>query len=175
MIGMSFEGCPLTSTPSSREWWPSTTGSGLRQKVMSLKSANWICCAPECFWWKFATKSGAWILTQDSQELCSILNPSHLTRYSNFRLTTLLSRISSTTHSSSPSMISRSGGGQGHCPCIGSSGAGVSLTMLKTGCNLLIEGGRQSQYAPFPTFLTVKAILTSLHSCSVLGRGIAGS
>ena len=93
--------------------------------------------------------------SQDSQELCSIPNPSHLMRYCSFQLTTLLSRISSTTHSSSPSMISGSGGGRGHHPSIGSSGAGVSLTTLKTGCNLLIEGGRWSRYAPFPTFLTM--------------------
>ena len=93
------------------------------------------------------------MLSQDSQELCSIPNPSHLMRYRSFRLTTLLSRISSTTHSSSLSMISGSGGGRGHRPSIGSSGTGVSLTTLKTGCNLLIEGGRQSWYALFPTFL----------------------
>ena len=80
--------------------------------------------------------------SQDSQELCSILNPSHLTRYHNFWLTTLLSRISSTTHSSSPSTISGSGGGWGRHPGIGSSGTGVSLTTLKTGCSLLMEGGR---------------------------------
>ena len=95
------------------------------------------------------------LLLSLEHELCSIPNPSHLTRYCNFRLTTLLSRISSTTHSYSPSMISGSGGGQGRRPCIGSSSAGVSLTMLKTGCNLLIEGSRQSWYAPFPTFLTM--------------------
>ena len=93
------------------------------------------------------------MLSQDSQELCSILNPSHLMRYHSFQLTTLLSRISSTTHSSSPSMISGSGGGWGRRPSIGSSGARVSLTTLKTGCNLLIEGSRWSWYAPFPTFL----------------------
>ena len=156
MIGMSFKGCSLTSTPSSREWQPGTTGNGLGWKVMLLKSTNQICQgALECFQWKFATRSGAWMLSQDSQELCSILNPSHLMRYHNFQLTTLLSRIYSTTHSSSPSMISGSGGGWGHRPCIGSSGTGVSLTMLKTGCNLLIEGGRQSRYVPFPTFLTM--------------------
>ena len=93
--------------------------------------------------------------SQASQELCSTPNPSYLTRYCSFQLTTLLSRISSTTHSSSPSMISGSGGGQGRRPGIGSSSARVSLTTLKIGCTLLIEGGRQSRDAPFPTFLTI--------------------
>ena len=123
---------------------------------MSLKSMKQIHQgAPEYFWWKSAIKSRAWTSSQASQELCSTPNPSHLTKYHSFQLTTLLSRISSTTHSSSPSTISGSGGGQGHDPGIGSSGAWVSLTTLKTGCILLIEGGRQSQYAPFPTFLTM--------------------
>ena len=98
--------------------------------------------APEYFWWKSAIKSRVWMLSQASQELCSTPNPSHLTRYRSIRLTTLLSRISSTTHSSSPSTISGSRGGRGRRPGIGSSGAQVSLTTLKTGCILLIEGGR---------------------------------
>ena len=123
---------------------------------MLLKSAKRIRRgALECFWWKSVIKSGAWISSQASQELCSTPNPSNLTRYRSFRLTTLLSRISSTTHSSSPSMISGSGGGRGRRPGIGSSGARVSLMTLKTGCTLLIENGRWSQYAPFPTFLTI--------------------
>ena len=123
---------------------------------MSLKSAKQICRgAPEYFRWKSAIKSGACTSSQASQELCSTPNPSHLTRYYSFRLTTLLSRISSTTHSSSSSTISGSGGGRGHHPGIGSSGAWVSLTTLKIGCILLIEGGRQSRYAPFLTFLTM--------------------
>src|SRR5882757_6881166 len=54
---------------------------------------------------------------------------------------TLLSRIFSTIHSSSPSINSGGGGGCGRRPSIGSSGAGVSLTTLKTGCSLLIDGG----------------------------------
>ena len=123
---------------------------------MSLKSVKRIRRgALEYFQWKSAIKSGAWTLSQASQELCSTPNPSHLTRYHSFWLTTLLSRISSTTHSSSLSMISGSGGGRGHHPGIGSSSAWVSLITLKTGCILLIEGGRQSRYAPFPTFLTM--------------------
>ena len=56
-------------------------------------------------------------------------------------------------NSSSPSMISGSGGGRGRRPGMGSSGAKVNLTTLKTGCSLLIEGGRRRRYAPFPTFL----------------------
>ena len=57
-------------------------------------------------------------------------------------------------NSFSPSMISRSGGGGGCCPGMGSSGAKVNFTTLKTGCNQLIEGGRRRRYTPFPTFLT---------------------
>ena len=109
---------------------------------MSLKSTKQIRRgAPEYFQWKSAIKSGVCMSSQASQELCSTPNPSHLTRYRSFQLTTLLSRISSTTHSSSPSMISGSGGGRGRRPGIGSSSARVSLTTLKIGCILLIEGG----------------------------------
>ena len=71
---------------------------------------------------------------------------SHLTRYCNFQLITLLSKISSTTHSSSQSMISGRGGGSGCCPGIGSSGAGDNLTTLKTGCSQLMEGGSWRRY-----------------------------
>ena len=134
MMGMSFRGCPLTSTPTSREWQPSTAGNGLGWKVMSLKSTNQIHQgALECFPWKFTTRSGAWMSSQDSQELCSIPNPSHLMRYCSFWSTTLLSRISSTTHSSSPSMILGSGGGQGCHPSIGSSGVVLAnVTSVKS-------------------------------------------
>ena len=59
------------------------------------------------------------------------------------------------THSSSLSIISRSGGGSGCRLCIGSSGAGVNLTTLKTVCSQLMEGGSQRQYALFPTLLTI--------------------
>ena len=118
-----------------------------------MKRIHW--GAPEYFRWKSAIKSGAWTSSQTSQELCSTPNPSHLTKYRSFQLTTLLSRISSTTYSSSPSTISGSGGGWGCHPGIGSSGARVSLTTLKTGCILLIEGRRQSRYALFLIFLTM--------------------
>ena len=66
---------------------------------------------------------------------------------------TLLSRISSMINSSPPLTISGSGGGWRHRPGTGSYGARDNLTMLKTGWNLLIEGGRWRRYVPFPTFL----------------------
>ena len=46
-------------------------------------------------------------------------------------------------------------GGRGRQPNTGSSGAGVNLTTLKTGCSLLMEGGRRRQYALFPAFPTM--------------------
>ena len=70
-----FGGCPLTSTPPSREWRPGTTCCGIEWKAMSLKSAKWIRRgAPEYFWWKSAIKSRARTMSQASQELCSTPN-----------------------------------------------------------------------------------------------------
>jgi hypothetical protein len=57
----------------------------------------------------------------------------HFTKYQSFLFMTLLSKISSMIHSSSPSMISGSGVGRKRLPGIGSAGAGVSLTTLETG------------------------------------------
>ena len=73
--------CPLTSIPPSREWWPGTTGNGKGLKAIALKSMSRMSQgAPGCFRWNSETRSGAWMLSQGSQELCSIPNPSHLTR-----------------------------------------------------------------------------------------------
>ena len=110
--------CPLTSTPSSREWCLGTTDDN-DWKGIASKSANRMRRgAPGYLRWKSATCSGAWASSASSQELCSIPYPSHLIKYRNLRLMTLLSRISSTMNSFSPLMISGSGGGGGHHPGI---------------------------------------------------------
>ena len=153
--GVGWEGSSLTSTPLSREWQPSTTGGRVRNGML-LKSMNQTCRgAPGCLQWNSEMRSGAWMLSQGSQELYSTLNPSHLTRYHSFWLIILLPRIFSTIHSSTPFTISGSGGGWRQHLGIGSSSAGVNLTTLKTGCNLLMDGERHRRYALFPTLLTI--------------------
>src|SRR5271154_7545044 len=135
-------GCPLTSTPPSEK---RRLDAGFGEIGLNLIESNSIVrmhlAAPGCLQWKSATSSGAWTLSQGSQELCSIPKSFHLTRYCNFRFIILLSRISSTTHSSSPSMISGSGGGGACRPTMGSGGAGVSLTTLKTGWSRFMDCG----------------------------------
>ena len=59
----------------------------------------------------------------------------------------LLSKIFWTRYSSSPSITSGGGGGCGCLPGIGSGGAVVSLTTLKTGCKRRIgKGSMQPRY-----------------------------
>ena len=74
-------GHPLTSTPPSREWCPDMAKgeegqNGMKSKITVLMWQG----AAGCLWWKSVTSSGAWMLSQGSHELCSIPNPSHLTR-----------------------------------------------------------------------------------------------
>jgi hypothetical protein len=78
---LSVRGCPLTSTPPSREWWLGTTGGRREQNGMELKCIALIWwAAPGCLWWKSAMCSGAWMLSQGTHELCSTPNPFYLTR-----------------------------------------------------------------------------------------------
>ena len=89
--------------PPLREWRLSTTAdlNGMKSNSILL-----IClAAPGWLWWNSTTSLGVWTLSHGSQELCSILKSFHFTKYHNFLFTILLSRISSTIYSSSPSMI----------------------------------------------------------------------
>ena len=67
--------------PPSREWHPNMAKGEEGQNEMESKITvlmQW--GAAGCLQWKSITSSGVWMLSQGSHELCSILNPSHLTR-----------------------------------------------------------------------------------------------
>jgi len=63
---------PLTSIPPSRQWRPNTEQKGMERK---LTIRMWW-AAPGCLQYKSATSSGAWTLSQGSQELCLTPKPS---------------------------------------------------------------------------------------------------
>ena len=125
---------PLTSTPplEKRHLGTMVVGTGL-DLIRSNSTAQMCLAAPGYLLWKSATSSGACKLSQGSQVLCSAPKSFHFIKYCSFQFIILLSRTSSTTHSSSPSTISGRGGRGGCRPTMGSGGAVMSLTTLKTG------------------------------------------
>ena len=98
------------------KWHPGTVVVGTGLNLIKLNSFIWMClAAPGILQWMSVTSSGAYTLTKGSQVLCSVPKSFHFTKYCSFQFIILLFRISSTTHSSSLSMISGSGGGRRHC------------------------------------------------------------
>ena len=155
--GRAAEGVPLTITPPLEKHHPDACvvremgRKGMEPKVMARMQQG----AAGLRWWNSATLLGALLTCSAySQVFPSILYPSHLTRYCSLRRNIWLSRISSTTYSSSLSMSSGGGGGGAHRPTIGSVGASVSLTTLNTRWRRFINGGSVSQYAFIPTHLS---------------------
>ena len=124
---------PLTSTPPLEKQCLGAMVVGTGLNLIRSNSTARICLvAPGYLLWKSATSSGACTLSQGSQVLYSAPKSFHFIKYHSFWFIILLSRISSTTHSSLPLTISGSGGRGGRHLTMGSSGAVVSLTTLKT-------------------------------------------
>ena len=127
--GVMYEGSPYIY-PSSKVAASRSNGSGIENDVeVSLADVSW----------------GGWVLPivlRDevlSHELCSLLKPFHLTRNWNLLWCQRLFNISSTSHSSSPSITMGGGRACGFLPRIGSSRAADNFTTLNTGCNCLIS------------------------------------
>ena len=100
---------------------------------MLSNSAGQMCLgAPGYLQWNSTVSSGAETSEADFQKLCSWPYPFHLIKYWNLLQCQQLSSISSTSHSASLSMTMGGGWSSVMHPVIGSSGAGVSFTILNT-------------------------------------------
>ena len=113
----------------------------LERKIM-LKFTCWIYLGAMGYLQQNSTMRSSTEMSKAAfQELYSLLNPFYFTRNWNLLLCQQLSKISSTSHSSSLSMTTGNGRGLGFLPRIGSSGVADSFTTLNTGQSFFIACG----------------------------------
>jgi len=132
--GVPLHSPPLQDCYVSEQWTPD-------EKILSNSVRRMCLGALGCLQWNSAVSAGAETSEVDSQELCSRPYPFHLMRYWNLLRCQRLLSISSTSHSTSPSMTMGGGWSSIFRPGIGLSRAGVSFITLNTGWSCFILCG----------------------------------
>ena len=123
----------------------------LERKIMSKSACQIYLETAECLQQNSTIRSSAEMSETAFQELCSLLNPFYFTRNQNLLLYQQLSKISSTSYSSSLLITIGSGRGLGLLLEIGSSEVADSFTTLNMGQSFFIMCSSLRQQTRGPT------------------------